>query len=385
MIRSAFLPFEADAILKIPLSRSLPDDKLIWMGNNRGEFTVKSAYHIAHCLVESKEEVESSNGDPFKPLWKNLWRLKLPAKVKIFAWRACVNGLPTMEKVCSRGISTSSDCPICGKELENVHHALLLCDFANLVWDCWFDVPQMILRNNWTFHDLAMHVLIHKPSHDLELFLTVAWAIWFNRNKVIHEDKCSSPSQVWQMAKNLIEEFNEAASSDLFTPRPSQLYSWSPPPPGVFKINVDGSSSDLGESSSIGVIIRDCKGQTVAAFCKPLQSHFSAELVEVLALEQGIFLAWELQLSRVMFESDALSVINAINDSTFGTPYGHIIQDISHAQSSFVFYSFKHLNQAFNFAAHELAHFARRNSSVHLWKGFTPSFLEPFVQTDMLH
>ena len=355
------------------------------MGNNRGEFTVKSAYHIAHCLVKSKEEVESSNKDPFKPLWKNLWHLKLPAKVKIFAWRACVNDLPTMEKVCSRGIFTSFECPICGKELENVHRALLLCDFANLFWNCWSDVPQMILRNKWTFHDSAMYILVHKSSHDLELFLTAAWAIWFNRNKFIHEDKCSSPFQVWQMAKNLIEEFNEAASTNLFTPRPSKLYSWSPPPPGVFKINVDGSSSDLEESSSIRVIIRDCKGQTVAAFYKPLQSHFSVELVEVLALEQGIFLAQELQLSRVMFESDALSVINAINDSAFGTPYGHIIQDISHAQSSFVFCSFKHLNRAFNFAAHKLAQFARRNSFVHLWKGVIPSFLEQFVQADMLH
>ena len=93
------------------------------------------------------------------------------------------------------------------------------------------------------------------------------------------------------MAKNLIEEFNEAAFTDLYTPRPSHLYSWSLPPPGVFKIKVDGSSSDLEESSSIGVIIRDCKGQTVAAFYKPFQSHFTAELVEVLALEQGILLA----------------------------------------------------------------------------------------------
>ena len=101
MIRTAFLPFETDAILKIPLNHSLPNDKLFWMGNNWGEFTVKSAYHIAHCLVEAKEEVESSKGDPFKPLWKNLWRLKLPAKVKIFAWRACVNGLPTNERMCS--------------------------------------------------------------------------------------------------------------------------------------------------------------------------------------------------------------------------------------------------------------------------------------------
>ena len=230
-----------------------------------------------------------------------------------------------------------------------------------------------------------MHFLTNKPSHDLELFLTVAWAIWFNRNRVIHNDMCSSPSQVWQMEKNLIEDFNDAASSKLCSPKPSHLHSWSPPPPGVFKINVDGSSSDLEESSSIGVIIRDCKGHTVAAYCKPLQSHFSAELVEVFAVEQGIFLARELQLSRVMLESDALSVINAINDSTFGTYYGHIIQDISHAQSSFDFCSFKHLNRSFNSAAHELAQFARRNGSINLWKGVTPPFLDPFVQTDMLH
>ena len=84
------------------------------------------------------------------------------------------------------------------------------------------------------------------------------------------------------------------------------------------------------------------------------------------------------------FESDALLMINAINDSTFGTSYRHIIQDISHAQSSFDFCSFKHLNRSFNFAAHELAQFARRNGSAHLWKGVTPPFLDPIVQFDML-
>ena len=187
------------------------------------------------------------------------------------------------------------------------------------------------------------------------------------------------------MAKNSIEELKDSVTIDLFTPRPSHLACWSPPPPSVFKVNVDGSSSDLEESSSIGVIIRDCKGQTVAAFCKPLQSHYSADLVKVFAMEQGILLAQELQLSQVTFEGDALTVINAINDSAFGTPYGHIIQDISHAQTSFVYYSFRHLNRAFNCAAHEPAQFARRNRSVHLWKGVTPSFLEPFVQVDMLH
>ena len=107
--------------------------------------------------------------------------------------------------------------------------------------------------------------------------------------------------------------------------------------------------------------------------------------MEVFAVKQGIVLAQELQLSRVMFESDALIVINTINDSAFGTLYEHIIQDISYAQSFFVYCSFRHLNRAFNCLAHELAQFACSNRSVHLWKGVTLSFLDPFVQRDMLH
>nr|POF20470.1 hypothetical protein CFP56_63887 [Quercus suber] len=35
LVRSIFLPFEAESILKIPISYSLPKDQLIWMGNNR--------------------------------------------------------------------------------------------------------------------------------------------------------------------------------------------------------------------------------------------------------------------------------------------------------------------------------------------------------------
>ena len=160
MIRATFLSFEAEAILRIPLSHSLLEDKLTQMGNNCEEFTIKSAYHLAHCLVDAKEEVESSKGDPFKPLWKNLWLLKLPAKIKIFAWRACVNGLPTMENICTQGITTSNECPICGKELETTHHALLHCEFANLVWNFQSDVPQMIQRNKWTFHDSTISLLM---------------------------------------------------------------------------------------------------------------------------------------------------------------------------------------------------------------------------------
>ena len=63
LVKTSFLPFEVDSILRIPLSYSMPKDKLIWLGNKRGEFTVKSAYHIAFNLLETKKGGECSSGD----------------------------------------------------------------------------------------------------------------------------------------------------------------------------------------------------------------------------------------------------------------------------------------------------------------------------------
>ena len=85
MVRTLFLPFEADTILKIPLSQSLQMDSLIWIGNKKGVFIVKSAYFIAAKLQTDKDLGESSSGDSNSIIWKKLWKLKLPPKVKIFS------------------------------------------------------------------------------------------------------------------------------------------------------------------------------------------------------------------------------------------------------------------------------------------------------------
>ena len=56
VVRALFLPFKVDLILKIPLSHNLLEDKLIWIGNKRGEFTVKSAYFVATKLLNTRDE-----------------------------------------------------------------------------------------------------------------------------------------------------------------------------------------------------------------------------------------------------------------------------------------------------------------------------------------
>ena len=123
-LKSLFLPFEVETILNIPLSYSLPEDKIIWVGNKRGEFLVKSAYYVALTMINSLDGGESSHEDPRIPFWKWIWQLKIPPKIRIFFWKVCANALPTLLNLRKRGVDTDGMCPMCGLEVESIYHAL---------------------------------------------------------------------------------------------------------------------------------------------------------------------------------------------------------------------------------------------------------------------
>lgn len=56
--------------------------------------------------------------------------LNIPEKVKRFSWRACVNGLPKMVNLQSRGINKGMLCPGCDGAPESISHALIGCEIA---------------------------------------------------------------------------------------------------------------------------------------------------------------------------------------------------------------------------------------------------------------
>ena len=137
-------------------------------------------------------------------------------------------------------------------------------------------------------------------------------------------------------------------------------------------------------SSSIGVVIRDSFGHVVAAHNRPLHVCFAVEISKVLALEQGVLLAQELQLSKIILESDSLNVIQAIHDKATGSSYGHIVHGILQASESFESCIFKHFSRNFNIVAHELTQLARRSGTQHLWFGIMPPCVSSLIQADML-
>jgi hypothetical protein len=96
-VRRFFHPCDVDEILKIKLSSRVPADWVAWNFEKSGLFTVRSAYRLA---MQEKYEMgttgSSTSMEGERSSWKQVWKAKVPSKVRVFAWKVIKNGLPTM-------------------------------------------------------------------------------------------------------------------------------------------------------------------------------------------------------------------------------------------------------------------------------------------------
>lgn len=128
------MPFDAEAILSIPFSVSLPADKLICAPSSSGQFTVSSAYKVTRkslCELQRGEYTSSQNLTAF---WGCIWKLPMPNKVKVFAWRACRNILPAKVNLFVRKVTQNEVCEECGVAVESSGHLFWHCTRAQEVW-----------------------------------------------------------------------------------------------------------------------------------------------------------------------------------------------------------------------------------------------------------
>ncbi|KAK7857552.1 putative ribonuclease h protein, partial [Quercus suber] len=147
----------------------------IWPFVQSGEFTVKSGYFFLKTEARTAPSGSQSNAEKLKPLWRKIWKLPLPCKVRNFLWRACRNEIPTMKSVLSV-------CSLCSQHDEDVLHFLWSCPSLTQVWN---EDLQWSFKNHMTFQDFPQLVLhIFSSGCSVELFAMQAWTIWFRKNKV---------------------------------------------------------------------------------------------------------------------------------------------------------------------------------------------------------
>ena len=110
----------------------MPEDSLIWAWSKNGELTVRSAYKVALKVLKEgrlpNDRGECSDKGKMAGLWKLVWQLKCPNKIKLFLWRACKNILPTNLSLVSRKVGSD----ITVVFVENVNLPVILCGIVGL-------------------------------------------------------------------------------------------------------------------------------------------------------------------------------------------------------------------------------------------------------------
>ena len=73
-------------------------------------------------------------GGVHESVWKYLWALTVPPKVKNFLWRACSDCIPTGTALMSKCVEISEFCPLCNASIETPLHILVNCPVARGSW-----------------------------------------------------------------------------------------------------------------------------------------------------------------------------------------------------------------------------------------------------------
>ena len=365
-----FLPHEASLIKAIPLSIDVCEDNLFWCRNNNGIYSVKSGYSV-FLEDEMKDSPSSSDLSLSRKMWRGVWSLRIPNRVKTLLWRAGSDALPTKVNLQKRRILSDASCPGCNFENESSLHALWSCPCLLPIWQPHFGWLIKKAQNCSSLRDLIL--LCQEKCNSLELFAMTAALIWSRRNQIRVGDASVPIDRISSLAVDNLQEF-QRASSLLLWPSPSvSSANWSPPPSGWLKVNFDGASFPSKNLAGLGAIIRNDKGLVMAAFSQPIPLPTSVETVEVLAARSAVCLARDLNLGQVIFEGDAEVIIKAINSGGFSSSsFGHIIRDIKLLSSAFNKVSFSHTRRLGNRIAHGLSCMACNFSSFQVWMEDVP-------------
>nr|GEY83199.1 RNA-directed DNA polymerase, eukaryota [Tanacetum cinerariifolium] len=118
--------------------------------NGDGRFCIKDV----RCLLD----------DAFLPKADvpTRWIKSIPIKINIFAWKLCLDRLPTRVNLAKRNVAVASLlCPLCDSGMEDVAHLFFRCDMAKDV---------MFLVSRWWDLDDRRNLLlfeVKKPRKDV--------------------------------------------------------------------------------------------------------------------------------------------------------------------------------------------------------------------------
>jgi hypothetical protein len=97
-------------------------DRFIWRWTVNGKYSAFSAYRSFFIGMSTMIGA------------KQLWKVKVPPKVKLFFWITLHSRLWTAERRWRHGLQQHGTCVLCDQDLETTDHLLASCAYARETW-----------------------------------------------------------------------------------------------------------------------------------------------------------------------------------------------------------------------------------------------------------
>lgn len=328
---------EALQALRIPISILGEEDQFCWPHARDGNYSVKTGYQLAHAKSHLNNSTTGQDpDDDSSRLWHSIWNPPTPEKIKVFIWKCCFGAFPIREALHRRRLTNDLSCPICNQGPETILHAITQCPWTIPVWfgshlqvdttgasnqsfDQWFQ--SMVSRLNQPGEPLTSG--IRSLAHTI-------WEVWKDRNECVFNSRSPNPSATLTRFNLVLSEPSEARDDNVppwNRANRQESARWSPPGPGQLKFNVDATFQQQTKHGVLAVVVRDERGGTVLTHTKRLVTT-SPIAAEALAVREALILAHNLNMERVIIESDNQGLVKLIQERRSQWELAPILWDI---------------------------------------------------------
>ncbi|KAL6141888.1 hypothetical protein ACLB2K_060174 [Fragaria x ananassa] len=137
-------------------------------------------------------------------------------------------------------------------------------------------------------------------GHKFKKILTLCWQIWQKRNDCVFRHKPFSAHSVVVCAASYFQPNSRAISNTILSPRCDSSIKWTPPPPGVLKINFDGSVVQPSSNAAMGFLLRDDAGCPIVAAARSF-GKTTVPVAEAIALRDSLLKAKEKEFKKLTY------------------------------------------------------------------------------------
>eukprot|EP00253_Pinus_taeda_P026324 PITA_26324 len=156
-------------------------DELRWVFAQNGLYSPKMGY---------KWMMTQKGWENLEWWVKPLWKLKGPAKSRLFFWSVLLQKVPMWDFLQKRGRIGPGWCPLCKDSVESAQHLFLFCPFNTSLWAKTLRLLKIPFR--WEGQGLleAWQKWWNEATNIREraIPLLVTWGPWLARNQVIFKD-----------------------------------------------------------------------------------------------------------------------------------------------------------------------------------------------------